>query len=123
MSMIHSLEVRVPLLDRQLVALLLKYPTMIKTNGNEQPKPLLVKSLEGMLPSMVLNRRDKQGFTFPFAKWLNSEMQSKFHAVTDHVKTTLPINRDTFDHLLSQFAKGEIHWSRVWSIAALGCLE
>jgi len=123
MSMIHSLEVRVPLLDRQLVALLLKYPTMIKTNGNEQPKPLLAKSLEGMLPSIVLNRRDKQGFTFPFAKWLNSEMQSKFHAVTDHVKTTLPINRDTFDHLLSQFAKGEIHWSRVWSIAALGCLE
>jgi len=123
MSMIHSLEVRVPLLDRQLVALLLKYPTMIKTNGNEQPKPLLVKSLEGMLPSMVLNRRDKQGFTFPFAKWLNSEMQSKFYAVTDHVKTTLPINRDTFDHLLSQFANGEIHWSRIWSIAALGCLE
>jgi len=122
MSMIHSLEVRVPLLDRQLVEIMLSYPAVVKINGNKRPKPLLVKAMQGWLPPIVLERRDKQGFTFPFAKWLHNEIQPKFYFAVDRVKTTLPINRDASDQLLHQFSADEIHWSRVWALAALGCV-
>jgi asparagine synthase (glutamine-hydrolysing) len=74
MSMAHALEVRVPLLDHVLVEYVMGVPDAHK-RPNGTPKPLLVKSLPGLLPSEVVHRR-KQGFTLPFDVWMRRELRS-----------------------------------------------
>jgi asparagine synthase (glutamine-hydrolysing) len=73
MSMAHSLEVRVPLLDHCLVEYLMRLP-----DGHKQPdgipKRLLVESLEGLLPDSIV-RRPKQGFGLPFDPWLRGPLR------------------------------------------------
>ena len=73
MSMAHSLEVRVPLLDVRLVEYVLRLPAALKTHppgGGAGPKPLLTAALGERLPAVIRQRREKQGFTFPFDVWL-----------------------------------------------------
>ncbi len=59
MSMAHSLEVRVPLLDVDLVELALRLPTAVKTqqvNGHAIPKPLFAAALADILPAAISQR-------------------------------------------------------------------
>jgi asparagine synthase (glutamine-hydrolysing) len=61
MSMAHSVESRVPLLDLELVRFAARIPDAIRfANG---PKGLLKDALAGVLPDRVLHKR-KWGFTF-----------------------------------------------------------
>jgi asparagine synthase (glutamine-hydrolysing) len=69
MTMAHSLEGRVPFLDRRLVELALSMPTAIKTK-NSEPKYVLKKVIENVLPPEIINR-PKQGFSTPMNEWLN----------------------------------------------------
>ncbi|MFZ0759560.1 MAG: asparagine synthase (glutamine-hydrolyzing), partial [Candidatus Sulfotelmatobacter sp.] len=59
MSMAHGLEVRVPLIDRQLARHLLVLPGSWKLDA-KIPKPLLVRALRGQLPEKIV-LRPKQG--------------------------------------------------------------
>jgi asparagine synthase (glutamine-hydrolysing) len=61
MSMAHSVESRVPLLDLELVKFAARIPDGIRFAGG--PKGLLKDSLTGVLPDRVL-RKPKWGFTF-----------------------------------------------------------
>jgi asparagine synthase (glutamine-hydrolysing) len=71
MSMAHSLEVRVPLLDHKLVELAASIPFNYKIKGFKT-KYIFKTVLEGLLPQKVLKQR-KQGFTLPFGEWLRGE--------------------------------------------------
>ncbi len=97
MSMSHSLEVRVPLLDRELVSFALRLPSSLKLGTDGRPKPLLARAMKGLLPSVVLDRRDKQGFTFPFAEWLRGGLAEHAHQVLEQVKSNPQINADAVD--------------------------
>lgn len=59
-SMAHSLEVRAPFLDHNLLAWGMSLPPALKLRGQDG-KWLLKKALEGRVPSEILHRR-KQGF-------------------------------------------------------------
>jgi asparagine synthase (glutamine-hydrolysing) len=61
MSMAHSVESRVPLLDLELVRFAARIPDGVRFAGG--PKGLLKDSLAGMLPDRVLHK-PKWGFTF-----------------------------------------------------------
>lgn len=61
MSMAHSVESRVPLLDLDLVRFAARIPDGVRFAGG--PKGLLKDALAGVLPDRVLNKR-KWGFTF-----------------------------------------------------------
>jgi asparagine synthase (glutamine-hydrolysing) len=61
MSMAHSVESRVPLLDLELVRFAARIPDDVRFAGG--PKGLLKDSLAGVLPDRVLHKR-KWGFTF-----------------------------------------------------------
>jgi len=119
MSMIHSLEVRVPLLDRALVEAALRLPTWTKTGDPERPKPLLARAMEPYLPEKVLARRDKQGFTFPFAEWLRGGLGEHMQQMTAQVKQSAYVAPAAIDAVIAQFQRGEIHWSRAWALVAL----
>lgn len=72
MSMAHSLEVRSPILDHQLVELAAALPSRYKLNGSES-KYVFKKMNEPRLPHPVLYRK-KQGFVVPLAEWLRGEL-------------------------------------------------
>ncbi|MGI9501670.1 MAG: asparagine synthase (glutamine-hydrolyzing) [Geminicoccaceae bacterium] len=73
MSMAHSLEVRVPLLDTDFVAYAARLPNEAKLNGSDG-KHLFKKSLRGRVPDSVLDR-PKQGFHLPLDDWLNGPLK------------------------------------------------
>ncbi|MDG2149090.1 MAG: asparagine synthase (glutamine-hydrolyzing) [Planctomycetota bacterium] len=68
MSMAHSLEVRVPLLDTDFVEYAAGLPVESKLHEGEG-KYLFKQSLRGRVPSSVLDR-PKQGFHLPVGDWL-----------------------------------------------------
>jgi asparagine synthase (glutamine-hydrolysing) len=73
MSMIHSLEARVPYLDSVVSELALALPTNLKVRGLSK-KRLLRKAAEPLIPGAVLRAR-KRGFSIPAAAWLRGELR------------------------------------------------
>ena len=66
-SMMHSLEVRAPFLDNDLVSFAAKLPRRFRLRGRTG-KYLLRRALRQRLPKEVLKRR-KQGFALPIGGW------------------------------------------------------
>lgn len=67
MSMAHSLEARVPLLDHRLVELAATLPADMKIRGNTT-KYLFKRALRGLVPETILSR-PKRGFAIPLGRW------------------------------------------------------
>ena len=66
-SMMHSLEVRTPLLDLDLVNFARKLPWQLKLQGSVT-KSILKYALRNRLPSHILHR-PKKGFGVPIGRW------------------------------------------------------
>jgi asparagine synthase (glutamine-hydrolysing) len=73
MSMAHSLEVRVPLLDYRLVEFAFRLPESLKMPGLKL-KYFLRQTMRGILPAAILNKR-KGGFNVPMTRWLKTELR------------------------------------------------
>ena len=73
--MAHSLEVRAPLLDYNLVDWAATLDPGLKLHGTEG-KWILKKSLEGHLPQEVLYR-SKMGFAVPIAEWFRGPLRKR----------------------------------------------
>ena len=74
MSMAHGLESRVPFLDHPLVEFAATLPADVKFEGG-QTKHLLKKAFGDVLPTAVLDRRDKMGFPVPLKEWFTGELR------------------------------------------------
>jgi asparagine synthase (glutamine-hydrolysing) len=72
MSMVNSLEVRVPFLDHALVEFVftLSGNSKLKATGR---KRMLVEAFEDLLPPMI-RKRPKWGFEMPIGSWLRKEL-------------------------------------------------
>ena len=77
-SMAHSLEVREPLMDHQLVEWLATLPSSLKLRGGEG-KWLLKKAMEPHLPHDILYR-PKMGFAVPLARWFRGPLRERVAA-------------------------------------------
>jgi asparagine synthase (glutamine-hydrolysing) len=77
-SMAHSLEVREPLMDHELVEWLGTLPSHLKIRGGES-KFMLKKSMEAKLPHDVLYR-PKMGFSVPLARWFRGPLRDRVRA-------------------------------------------
>jgi asparagine synthase (glutamine-hydrolysing) len=73
-SMAVSLESRLPLLDRRIVDLVFAAPAHHRFAAG-QPKHLLRRALQGIVPQPVLDRRDKMGFPVPIYEWFKGELR------------------------------------------------
>jgi len=73
MTMAHSLEARVPLLDHLVVETAFRLPSHLKlgrnADGSVESKYALKKAMAAYLPDDIVYRR-KQGFDIPVATWL-----------------------------------------------------
>jgi asparagine synthase (glutamine-hydrolysing) len=100
MSMWHSLEVRVPFLDKELMDLVYSIDPQIRYSPGRF-KPLLVDAFKDDLPAEIY-KRPKQGFSFPFGDWMK-----KVSVPNGHMAQLAKFQQD--------LAAGKIHWSRYWS--------
>lgn len=99
MSMRHSLEVRVPFLDHELVELAARVPHALKIRRGRK-KHILRRAVEDLLPPEVFRHR-KQGFIGPMTKWLQ-------HDLRPHVERVLSAERLDVHGLFSPGAVREI---------------
>ena len=99
MSMWHSIEVRVPFLDTELVKIVNSISPEVKYNG-AIPKQLLVKAYDDILPRQIWDRK-KQGFVFPFQSWIKGSEYTCFKYVDDKIK--------------NRYQSGTINWTRYWA--------
>lgn len=74
LSMWHSLEVRVPLVDHNLIELSARMPSRFKVDWRRK-KILLREMASSKLPSSLFSRR-KQGFEAPMAAWLRKDLSA-----------------------------------------------
>jgi asparagine synthase (glutamine-hydrolysing) len=72
-SMAHSLEARVPFLDKAVSDVALALPTSAKVRAFSK-KRILRQAVEPLLPREVTHGR-KQGFSIPAAAWLRGELE------------------------------------------------
>lgn len=100
MSMWHSVEVRVPFLDKELIDTVYAIHPKIRYKKT-QPKHLLIRAFENQLPEAIWNRK-KQGFLFPFEDWI------------EHVQPKTP-HKTLLEKQLQSMQKNKLHWSRYWS--------
>jgi asparagine synthase (glutamine-hydrolysing) len=99
MSMWHGLEIRVPFLDLELMTLLYRVDPAVKFGG-PVTKRLLIDAMGQDLPEAIWNRQ-KQGFTFPFERWMRES------AISEPVSATEKA-------LFSDFRQGRLAWGRYW---------
>jgi asparagine synthase (glutamine-hydrolysing) len=122
MSMAHSLEVRVPLLDHRLLEDVMRLPGRAKLNSRV-PKSLLVRSLPESLPAGITSR-PKRGFTLPFSEWLPGQLRSEVEETLAHPPAALEgvINAEGVRAVWQSFLAGECSWTRPWSLFVLYCV-
>jgi len=77
MSMLNSLEVRVPFLDHELVEFVTRLPNHIRFHKGIK-KGLCREAMKDLLPPEVLNRKEKQGFSFPLRIWSQKQLRGSF---------------------------------------------
>jgi asparagine synthase (glutamine-hydrolysing) len=76
MSMAHSIESRVPLLDNEVVQFAAALPSTLKIR-NGRRKHILKEVAATLLPREILERR-KQGFGVPLAVWFRGNLRELF---------------------------------------------
>ena len=72
-SMLHSLEVRAPFLDRDVAEFTARLPVRHKLHGFRR-KWLLKRAFADLLPREILHR-NKRGFQIPVAQWLRGRLR------------------------------------------------
>ena len=77
MTMANSIELRVPLLDHEVLEFAASLPGNFKVRGFTT-KYIAKKALGGLVPREILRRR-KTGFPVPYASWLRMDLRSWLH--------------------------------------------
>jgi asparagine synthase (glutamine-hydrolysing) len=76
-SMAHSVEARVPFLDRRLVEFTRSLPASFLV-GPTRPKKIITESLSAILPAAIRNRPDKVGFISSEKRWFLQDFHKEF---------------------------------------------
>lgn len=116
-SMAHSLEVRVPLLDHELVEWVSGLPASMKLRQQEG-KYILKKSLEPYLPHEVLYR-NKMGFAVPLASWFRGPLRERVRTALlgDTLANTGIFNIAFVKKMLDQHQSGRRDYSApIWTL-------
>jgi asparagine synthase (glutamine-hydrolysing) len=118
-SMARSLEVRVPLLDTPLVEFMCALPDSARVQRG-QKKALLVKAMEGILPSEILQQK-KRTFTLPWEEWLRTSLRPKLEASFGNLASALVphLQAAGVAGVWDNFLNGQTTWSRPWSLYVL----
>jgi asparagine synthase (glutamine-hydrolysing) len=117
MSMAHSLELRVPLLDHELVLACLR-------NGAASAAPrgykALLKRAAGHVLPAGTGRGGKRGFVLPMDRWMRGGLRpfvAEGLAALDASRVLPAVDTRA---LLRRFESRRLPWARPWALAVLG---
>lgn len=116
-SMAHSLEVREPLMDHELVEWLATLPSNLKIRRQEG-KYIFKRSMEPYLPKDVLYR-SKMGFAVPLARWFRGPLKQRVRdaVLGERLATTGWFNAAYLQHLVDGHQSGERDYSAsLWAL-------
>ena len=116
-SMAHSLEVREPLMDHELVQWVATLPSSLKLKGNEG-KYLFKKALEPHLPNDVLYR-PKMGFAVPLARWFRGPLRQRVRdsLLGDNMLGSGLFNADVLQRLVREHESSQYdHSTPLWAL-------
>ncbi|HVB38671.1 MAG TPA: asparagine synthase-related protein, partial [Vicinamibacterales bacterium] len=117
MSMAHGLEVRVPFVDDPLLSAV--WPALGARPDLMHGKRLLHETLAQPLPAGIA-QRPKQGFTLPFAAWMNGPIAPFVRDGMAALARDGWIDRQAPDAVWRAWQRGASHWTRPWSLGVLG---
>ncbi|MCC7490453.1 MAG: asparagine synthetase B, partial [Gammaproteobacteria bacterium] len=116
-SMAHSLEVRVPILDHELVEWAASLPPDLKLHRGEG-KYVLKQAVARMVPRDVVYR-PKMGFAVPLARWFRAELRERLRSrlLDGTLADTGLFSMDVVERLVSQHQSGlRDHSAILWSL-------
>jgi asparagine synthase (glutamine-hydrolysing) len=121
MSMASGVEVRVPLLDQELVRVAFSLPLRVKQRGM-QGKWVLKEAMRGIIPDNVIDR-PKTGFGLPLRAWLRGPLRPLLH---DTLAPAAIKRRGIFDaaavgQLLQGHDRGTVDGA--YALFSLMCME
>ncbi|OCK50577.1 asparagine synthase (glutamine-hydrolyzing) [Chryseobacterium sp. CBo1] len=108
-AMMHSIELRTPFLDKNLVEFCSALPAEYKVNAN-QTKVILREAFGDLLTSNILNKK-KQGFGAPIADWLRiPEMEKLTKDILQNPSSKI-FTKLNFGEVQKQLNYNYKHWS------------
>jgi asparagine synthase (glutamine-hydrolysing) len=125
-AMCHGLEVRVPLLDEELLDFAMSLPMDAKIGGKDLSaqtgsyastgvKRILLDIGKPLLP-VGFSQRTKRGFTLPFDGWLRGMLYETMQSLLSE-QTVMKrgfFNAFEVKNIRIAFNKGQIHWTQPW---------
>ena len=119
MSMAHSIELRVPLVDDFLVESILSLPK----GWNDRlgwPKKLLVESMNKIIPSFVLNKK-KKGFQLPMDAWMKNQLEPIIIEIVSQksIRKRGIFEEDYMLNLYELFKTNRLPYEHIWKFVAL----
>ena len=116
MSMAHSLELRVPFLDRKIMELAEQIPTRFRVTANETKYAMRIAALKACPPQTA--KKDKLGFPVPTRVWLRED---KYYGIVKDSFTSATaqkfFNTDALVELLDDHRAEKYDYSRkIWTV-------
>lgn len=109
-SMAHSLEVRSPFLDHELLELTAKMPSKLKLKGNDN-KYLLKKIARRYLPPECIDR-PKQGFSVPLEFWFRNGLEGYMKEnLLDEIFISYGFNKAGIEKMIGLHRSGSADYS------------
>lgn len=116
-SMAHSLEVRSPFLDHELVEFAASVPSEHKWRRGEK-KWLLKRAFKDDLSDKVVNR-EKQGFSVPVDEWFRGELREFAREKLIALGAREPFDQTGLETQFSEHQSGRDHGYRIWDLVVL----
>ena len=118
-SMAHSLEVRCPLVDQELMAFAASLPGSMKLRGLTT-KLILREVAKPLLPEKILRRR-KQGFGLPVDRWMRDDLAplSRDVLLDQTARERGIFDPASIETLLLQHQRGEPRGDQIWALMML----
>ncbi len=117
MSMVNSLEVRVPLLDHTVVEYIFKLSGNVKLKATKG-KHILIETFKDILPPAIHNR-PKWGFEMPIGAWLRKELRFLVDEYLDEdvIRKQEFFHHDTIKDLINDHMSGrqDTSW-HLWNL-------
>ncbi|VVB60027.1 Glutamine--fructose-6-phosphate aminotransferase [isomerizing] [uncultured archaeon] len=118
MTMAHSLEARVPLLDHRIAEYSFSLHPSIRFR-NSEPKYLFKKSVKDILPKEILNRR-KQRFFVPIDEWLQKREAKNYienFYLSGDTHAGLKVNPKYIHNIFQNYDNSKLFYARqLWSL-------
>lgn len=115
MTMAHSLELRVPFLDKELFELARKIPVKYRLGGGTT-KYIFRKAMQGVIPEFILNR-PKLGFPVPMKSWLKGPRGTQLLEQVEAGGIGDYIRFDAVERMMAKHKSGEGDYARrLWAI-------